>query len=149
MDVVTSGAGFARHGRWHKQNWNSSNSGFIQNVLPETVKSPVVCFSSLFFATRFLIQRLSDISQIFKYQRCVKFFSFSYKLFRNIVVDPRLKTTRKREGYLRTFYERDGATFLASPAPELTLAIPRLYHGIVHEEVLEVLAPSSTLQDDV
>lgn len=93
VDMVASGTGLRSISWWHKHYRNPSNSGFIQNIFFQLVESPIVSFTLFFFTARFAVQRLSDIGQILKHQCCTEFFSFLYKLFTNVVVNPRLKPT--------------------------------------------------------
>ena len=93
VDVVASGARLRGIRWWYEQQFYSSNFSLVRCMQPQAVKCPVVCFSSLLFATRLFVKRLPDISQILKNQCSTDIFSLGYKLFRYIMVYPIMSAT--------------------------------------------------------
>ena len=93
VDVVTSGAGLTGISGWYEQQFYKGDFSLVRCMQPQAVKCPVVCFSSLLFATRLFVKRLPDISQILKNQCSTDIFSLGYKLFRYIMVYPIMSAT--------------------------------------------------------
>ena len=91
VNMVASSAGLRGVSWWNKNYFKSCYSSFINNILPQLVKRPIVSFTSLFFAARFFVKRLPDSLQILKCQCRISLFCLSYKFFSDIVVQPRLK----------------------------------------------------------
>jgi hypothetical protein len=91
VNVSAVRASLTRVSGWNKNNTDTSNSRFVVNKQPELIKRPVICPTSLGFAARLLIQRLSNIGQVFKRQSSPLLFSFLNKLLTDIVIQPLLK----------------------------------------------------------
>src|SRR5919199_927700 len=83
VNVMATRAHLAGIGRGDKHDWYTSKSKFI--------KCPVVGFAPFLFGAWLLIERLSNIGQILKCQRCAQLFRLRYKFFTDVVVNPFLE----------------------------------------------------------
>ena len=86
VDMVTTGTSLRSISRWNKNNRDTSNICFVFGKPPQLVKCPIVSPASFFFAPWLLIQRLSDICQVFKCKRSITAFRIFDQLFRNVVI---------------------------------------------------------------
>ena len=85
------GTGLRGVSRWNKNNRDTSNIGFISYKQTQLIKCPVIGSASFRFASRLLIETLSNVSQVFKSQCRTHLFRFLNKLLRNVVIQPLLK----------------------------------------------------------
>src|SRR4028118_192859 len=91
VNMSASGASLTGIGRWHKNNWDTSNTGFISNKQAQLIKRPIVGSASFSLTSWLLIQRLSDISQVFKSQGCIQLLCHLNKLLGKVVIQPLLE----------------------------------------------------------
>ena len=91
VNMSASGASLTCIGRWHKNNWDTSNTGFISNKQAQLIKRPIIGSASFSLTSWLLIQRLSDISQVFKSQGCIQLLCLLNKLLGNVVIQPLLE----------------------------------------------------------
>ncbi len=90
-DVMASAARLRGISRWNKDNGNSSQDSFIGDKRPKLIERPIVRSSPLSFVPGLSIQRLTNISQVFKRQRRTYCRRFVHQLSADAVVDVFLK----------------------------------------------------------
>lgn len=88
VNVMASGARLARVARIDENNLDSRNSGFIGRELPQLIESPPMDLGSRFLPD---LRSESNPCQVLESKRRVCFHSFFNQLFRDVVVNPRLK----------------------------------------------------------
>lgn len=93
VDVSAARASLASVGRWNKYTLDACNSCFVPNKKPELVKSPIICSSSLSFASWFGVETIPNSGQVLKCQSGIRCESLLHQLFADVVVYPLLKTT--------------------------------------------------------